>query len=51
MNIRTYAHACNFTNARDNGLQVSSEAQGFTENRVDTPEAKPCLLCCNAMIL
>ncbi len=51
MNIRTYAHACNFTNARDNGLQISSEAEGFTKNRVDTPEAKPSLPCYNVMIL
>lgn len=47
----TYAHACNFTNACDNGLQISSEAEGFTKNRVDTPEAKPCFPCCNVMIL
>lgn len=51
MNVRTYAHACNFTNARDNGLQISSETKGFTKNGVDTPEAKPCLPFCNVIIL
>jgi len=51
MNIRTYADGCNFTNACDNGLQISSETEGFSKNRVNTPEAKPCLPCCNVMIL
>lgn len=51
MNIRMYTHACNFTNACDNGLQISSETKGFTKNEVNTPEAKPCLPCCNVMIL